>query len=82
MCASTFSTAFLSISGPMTAPGSNSSATLHRAGGLGEALGEGVIDTVLHQDPVGAHAGLAGVAVFRGDRSNYYHLDDLGCAHR
>ena len=32
---------------------------LHRAGGLGEALDEGVIDAVLHQDAVGAHAGLA-----------------------
>ena len=27
MCASTFSTAFMSISGPITAPGSNPSAT-------------------------------------------------------
>src|SRR5712672_2954502 len=41
---------------------------LHRTGRLSEALGEGVIDAVLHQDAVGAHAGLAGVAIFRGDR--------------
>ena len=31
---------------------------LHRTGGLGEPLGERVIDGVLHQDVVGAHAGL------------------------
>jgi hypothetical protein len=29
MCASTFSTAFMSISGPITAPGSTPSADLH-----------------------------------------------------
>ena len=40
---------------------------LHRPGGLGEALGEGVVDAVLHQDAVGADAGLAGMAIFRGD---------------
>ena len=40
---------------------------LHRTRGLGEALGEGVVDAVLHQDPVGADAGLAGIAIFRGD---------------
>jgi len=49
MCASTFSTAFMSISGPMTAPRSN-------PGGLGEAFDEGVIDAVLHQDAVGVDA--------------------------
>jgi hypothetical protein len=41
---------------------------LHRTGSLGEALGEGVVDAVLHKDAAGAHAGLAGVAVFGGDR--------------
>jgi hypothetical protein len=35
---------------------------LHRTGGLGEALGKGVVDAVLHQDAVGAGAGLAGIA--------------------
>jgi ParB family chromosome partitioning protein len=48
---------------------------LHRAGGLGEALGKGVIDAVPHQDAVGADAGLAGIAVFRGDRVLDRHLD-------
>jgi hypothetical protein len=48
---------------------------LHRAGGLGEAFGEGVVDAVLHQDAVGADAGLAGVALFRGDRALERHLD-------
>jgi hypothetical protein len=34
---------------------------LHRPSGLGEALGEGIADAVLHQNPVGADAGLAGI---------------------
>jgi hypothetical protein len=38
---------------------------LHRAGGLGEAVREGVIDAALHQDTVGAYAGLAGIAKFQ-----------------
>jgi hypothetical protein len=29
---------------------------LHRAGGLGEAFGKGVVDAVVHQDAVGAGA--------------------------
>jgi hypothetical protein len=37
MCASTFSTAFMSISGPITAPRLEPVGDLHRAGGLGEA---------------------------------------------
>ena len=41
---------------------------IHRTCGLGEALGEGVVDAVLHQNPVGADAGLAGIPIFRGDR--------------
>jgi hypothetical protein len=41
---------------------------LHRTRGLGQSLGEGIVDAVLHQDPVGAHAGLPGIAIFRGDR--------------
>src|ERR1700730_1476827 len=57
MCASTPSTAFKSTNSPITAPGSNPSADLHRAGGLGEPLGEGVIDAVLNQNLVGAHTG-------------------------
>jgi hypothetical protein len=32
---------------------------LHRTGGLGQPLGKGVVDAVLHQDAVGADAGLA-----------------------
>src|SRR5438270_7670192 len=42
---------------------------LHRTGGLGETLGESVVDAVLNQNPVGADAGLAGIPVFRGDRA-------------
>jgi hypothetical protein len=29
---------------------------LHRTGGLGEALAEGVVDAVLHQDAIGPYA--------------------------
>ena len=35
----------------------------------GQLRGEGVVDAVLHQDAVGADAGLAGVAVLGGDRA-------------
>jgi hypothetical protein len=66
ICASTFSTAFMSISGPITAR-LEAVGDLHRNGGLGQPLGEGVVDAVLHQDEVGADAGLPGIAVFRGD---------------
>jgi hypothetical protein len=48
---------------------------LHRTGGLGQPLCKSIIDAVLHQDAVGADAGLAGVAVFRGDRTLDRHLD-------
>ena len=34
-----------------------------------ELLREGVVHAVLHEQPVGAHAGLAGVAVLGGDRA-------------
>jgi hypothetical protein len=48
MCASTFSTACLHVDqGPITAPGLEPIGDLHRAGGLGQALGEGVVDPVL-----------------------------------
>ena len=39
----------------------------HRPGDLGEALGEGAVDAVLNQNPVGADAGLPGVAIFGRD---------------
>jgi hypothetical protein len=48
---------------------------LHRTGGLGEALGKDVVDFVLHQDAVGADAGLAGIPIFRADRAHDRHLD-------
>jgi hypothetical protein len=41
----------------------------------GEALGEGVVDAVLHKDAVGADAGLAGLPVFRSDAALERHLD-------
>jgi hypothetical protein len=43
---------------------------LHGACGLGEALRKGVVNAVLHQYPVGAHAGLAGIPIFRSDRGS------------
>ena len=48
---------------------------LHRPGGLGEPLGKGVIDAVLHQNAVGAHTSLAGIPVFGRDCSLDRHLD-------
>ena len=75
MCASTFSTAFMSIKRPDHRAGLEPVGDLHRAGGLGEALGEGVVDAVLHQDAVGADAGLAGIPIFRGDRALDRGLD-------
>ncbi len=68
MCASTFSTAFMSIKRADHRTRLEPVGNLHRTGGLGEALGKGVIDAVLHQDAVGADAGLAGIPVFRRDR--------------
>ena len=50
MCASTFSTAFISIRGPDHRTWFKPVGDLHRAGGLGQPLGERVIDTVLDQD--------------------------------
>jgi hypothetical protein len=41
---------------------------LHGTCGLGQPLGEGVVDAVLHQNSVGAHTGLAGIAIFGGYR--------------
>jgi hypothetical protein len=55
-CAATFSTAFMSMGGPITAPGSNSSTTFI-ARAVSARLAERVIDTVLHQDAVDAETG-------------------------
>jgi hypothetical protein len=48
---------------------------LRGTGGLGEPLGKGIVDPVLHQDAAGADAGLAGIAVFGRDRPLDRHLD-------
>jgi hypothetical protein len=40
----------MSISGPITAPGSNPSATFMAPAVSARALGEGVVDAVLNQD--------------------------------
>ena len=65
MRASALSTAFMSISRPITAPG---------IAVLGEALGNGIMDTVVLRNAVGAHAGLAGIPIFRGDRTLDRHF--------
>ena len=75
MCASTFSTAFHVNERPDYSTRLEPAGNLHGTGGLGEALGKGVVDAVLHRDPVGADAGLAGIPIFRGDRSLDRHLD-------
>ena len=51
---------------PLLDPVLHAVADLHRGGRLGQAAGELVIDSVLHEDAVGADTGLAGIAVFRG----------------
>jgi hypothetical protein len=66
MCASTFSTAFMLNEGPDRGARLEPVGDLHRARGLGDALGKGVVDAVLHQDPVGSDAGLAGIRYFEG----------------
>ena len=48
---------------------------LHRAGRLREVLRKGIVDAVLHQKSIGAHAGLAGIAVFGRDRALHHYLD-------
>ena len=69
MWLSTFSTALSSMSGPCVAPGSEPGAGFSFAHRGGELVGERVVDRVLHQQPVRAHAGLPGVAVLRHDRA-------------
>ena len=66
MCSSTFSTASALISGPCVTSGLHAVADLQRLDRRLQLGGEGVVDAVLHQDAVGADAGLAGVAVLRG----------------
>ncbi|MPN26183.1 hypothetical protein SDC9_173607 [bioreactor metagenome] len=42
-----------------------SGSDLELANGFGQSGGKGVVDAVLHQQAVGTHAGLTGVAVLR-----------------
>src|SRR5262245_44462015 len=48
---------------------------LHLGDGGGELLGKLVVDLVLHQDAVGAYAGLPGIAVFRCHRPSDRRID-------
>src|SRR6516225_3604524 len=68
MCASTFSTAFISINGPMP-PSARSRRRPPLRGRLGEPLGKSVIDAVLRQNAVGAGAGIAGTPAFQSQLS-------------
>ena len=65
MCSSTFSTAFMSISGPCITPSSRPLPTFIAADFVGELLRECVVDAVLHEEAVRADAGLPGVAELR-----------------
>ena len=42
---------------------------------FGEALGERVVNARLHVEAVGAHAGLPGIALLRGERAGHRGLD-------
>jgi hypothetical protein len=75
MCASTFSTAFISISGPITARGANPSATFIAPPISARPFVKGAVNTILHQNAVGLDTGLAGIAVLRRDRAFDCHLD-------
>ena len=75
MCASTFSTAFNVDERPDHRTRLEPIGDLHGTGGFGEPLGKRVIDAILHQDAVGAHTGLPGIAVFGGDGPLDRHLD-------
>jgi hypothetical protein len=57
----------MSINGPITPAGSNPSATFITPAVSASRLVKGVVDAVLHQDAVGADAGLTGIALFRGN---------------
>ena len=60
---------------PLLDPVLHAVADLHRGGRLGQAAGELVIDSVLHEDTVGADTGLAGIAVFRGHSAGDRRVD-------
>ena len=61
----------------MVAPGVVLGATRRPRHRLREAGGEGVVDAVLHQDAVGADAGLAGVAELAGQGAGH-RLIEIG----
>ena len=57
------------MSGPCVAPGFEARGGLQIFHGLREFRGEGVVDSVLDVEAIGADAGLAGVAIFRSGRA-------------
>ena len=53
----------------MTVPWSRPLPTFIADDFLGEPLREAIVDAALHVNAIGAHAGLAGVAILGGDRT-------------
>ena len=60
---------------PLLDPVFHAVAHFHRCCYLGQAASELVIDSVLHEDAVGADTGLAGIAVFRGHGAGDGRID-------
>src|SRR5690606_12976316 len=50
-------------------------ADLHLRSDFGQTLGESIVNTALHVDPVGAHARLAGIAILRRDCAAHGRLE-------
>ncbi len=66
---STLASAAASIRGPCSTPRFHAVADLQLRHRGGKLMREGVVNAILHQQPVGADAGLAGVAVLRSHRA-------------
>ncbi len=69
MCSSTFLSAAASISGPCSVSPARPSPTRSFCTAATSFCGERLVHALLHQQPVRADAGLAGVAVLAGDRA-------------
>ena len=68
-CSSTLATALSSISGPCSVAPGQAVAHAQLLHGVDQLGDEGVVHAVLHQQAIGADAGLAGVAVLARDRA-------------
>jgi hypothetical protein len=76
-CAATFATAFTAMSGPITAPGSNSWTTFI-APAVSARLAERVMDTVLHQDAIDAGRPREGLACGQSGSSQLAAIGIIG----